>query len=440
MKLQSGFLPWKIILNQIPHANMRAPSSDFKQLARTPTDHKLEQRDSRLQSLKALAGKLSHDVNNFLAPVLGYVALINEESASDLTIQQYAQAIESSTRKTEQSIECILNAVRPQRRFRPKQVELSVILREELEVWKENLPNSTKVEVSESITEVQTCADPEQWRKLFQNLLQNAHFALATGGKLEVELRYENLDPARTEELGLAEDLQSGYFKLRIKDSGFGMPESVLSKALDPMFTTRSKGQGMGLGLTQVHSVTRLHGGQVLLNSMHDEGAEAIIYAPVIPESWIEKQPDNVSEDDQEGQIQGAESGSESLRKSGKVLLVDDDPMVLEVIKACLTHEKFEMITARNGEEGIRLFRRNEGKIALIVSDITMPKKTGIDLVREVRQGNTSIPILLISGDAEAAREEALLSLPEPRPTLLHKPFSLKELMEAMEKKFREAS
>lgn len=421
---------------------MRAPSSDFKQLARVPSDPVLAQRDSRLQSLKALAGKLSHDVNNFLAPVLGYVALINEESSSDLTIQQYAQAIESSTRKTEQSIESILNAVRPQRRFRPRMIQPGMILKEELASWREGLPCSTKVVVEEDIEDAGSCADPDQWRKVFQNLLQNAHFALATGGKLIIELKSRKFTDEEAAALGLAEDLGQSYLELRMRDSGFGMPEATLEQALDPMFTTRSKGQGMGLGLTLAHSVARLHGGQLLLKSEHDAGTEVRICFPVIPESWLPTQAgtEGGGENEAGAGLSGrGQQNKPSLRDAGKILLVDDDPMVLEVIKACLSHEKFDMITARNGEEGIRLFRRNEGKIALVVSDITMPRKTGIDLVREIREQNRTTPILLISGDVEAAREEAMLSLPDPRPTLLHKPFSLKELMEAMERKYLEA-
>lgn len=420
---------------------MRAPSSDFKELARVPLDPVLAQRDARLQSLKALAGKLSHDVNNFLAPVLGYVALINEESSSDLTIQQYAQAIESSTRKTEQNIESILNAVRPQRRFRPKLIQPGSILQTELDSWKKGLPFSTKVTVKEDIEDVATCADPDQWLKVFQNLLQNAHFALATGGELTVELKARKFSQEVADELGLAEDLGAGYMEFRLQDSGFGMPSATLEQALDPMFSTRSKGQGMGLGLTLAHSVARLHGGQLLLKSEHDAGTEVRICIPIIPESWLPTQSggEGAGYDEAGAGLQSGGSQSRtSLKNAGKILLVDDDPMVLEVIKACLTHENFEMITARNGEEGVRLFRRNEGKIALVVSDITMPRKTGIDLVREIREQNQTTPILLISGDAEAAREEAIMSLPEPRPTLLHKPFSLKELMEAMEKKYLE--
>ena len=401
----------------------------------------LASRDARLQSLKSLASKLSHDVNNFLAPVLGYVALINEESSADLTIQQYAQAIESSTRKTEENIESILNAVRPQRRFRPKLVDLSETLRNELSKWQSGLPNSTKVRVENRIGEVVTVADEEQWKKIFQHLFLNAHFALATGGTLKIVFEPVEVTPGRAEELGVAEDLGSGYFHLVIEDSGFGMPETILEQALDPLFSTRSKGQGMGLGLTLAHSVSRLHGGQLLIASAHDQGTQVEIVAPLLSEAFLDQfnsevTPSTDSEDSDSSDIGDSLKGP--LCQAGKILLVDDDPMVLEVIKACLVHEKFDIITARNGEEGIRLFRRNADRIALVVSDITMPKKTGIDLVREIREQNVKVPILLISGDAEAAREEALLNLPEPRPTLLHKPFSLKELMEAMAKKYNE--
>lgn len=422
-------------------ANKQVPSNGFQQLARTPGDSMLASRDARLQSLKSLASKLSHDVNNFLAPVLGYVALINEESSADLTIQQYAQAIESSTRKTEENIESILNAVRPQRRFRPKLVDLSETLRNELSKWQSGLPNSTKVRVEHRIGEVVTVADEEQWKKTFQHLLVNAHFALATGGTLKIVFEAVEVTPRRARELGIAEDLGSGYFQLVIDDSGFGMPETILEQSLDPLFSTRSKGQGMGLGLTLAHSVSRLHGGQLLITSAHDQGTQVEIVAPFLSEAFLDQFNSEVttstdSEDSNSSDVGVSLKGP--LCEAGKILLVDDDPMVLEVIKACLVHEKFDIITARNGEEGIRLFRRNAERIALVVSDITMPKMTGIDLVREIREQNVKVPILLISGDAEAAREESLLNLPEPRPTLLHKPFSLKELMEAMAKKYNE--
>jgi CheY-like chemotaxis protein len=179
---------------------------------------------------------------------------------------------------------------------------------------------------------------------------------------------------------------------------------------------------GIGLGLTIVHSVTRLHEGQVVLDSKENEGTTVTIYLPIA--SSLSEKKTAVSSAAPRTREQPA------VRAGKTVLVADDDPLVLEVVKACLLRSGYEVLVARDGREALEVFRCHESELGLVLSDVTMPAMSGIDLVLELRQINARIPVVLMSGDAEATREEKLVRLDPARPHLLKKPFSVKDLIE----------
>ena len=122
------------------------------------------------------------------------------------------------------------------------------------------------------------------------------------------------------------------------------------------------------------------------------------------------------------------------LPVNGKVLLVDDDPLVLEVVRACLNRAGHEVVIARDGREGLEFFQRHMHDVGLVLSDVTMPELSGIDMVLRIRQIKPSMNVILMSGDAEATREEKLAALNPDQPVLLKKPFALKDLLNAIGK------
>jgi CheY-like chemotaxis protein len=281
--------------------------------------------------------------------------------------------------------------------------------------WKANLPTSVQIGVGTNIESCFTKLDPAQWQSLIQHLLQNARFALAGGGHLEITLKKKKLTPGEAADLGVeSEDV----LQLIVRDNGIGMSPATLRRACEPFFSTRPKARAAGLGLTFVYSVVRFHGGQIVIESKEDLGTTVTIWVPslcVIPEQVV------------------FTSETTFIRKpaarihSGRVLVVDDDPMLLEVLKACLQRSHFEVQTANDGEEGLELFKTQGAGLALVVCDVDMPRMDGIEMAREVRKLNAGMPILLMSGDEESAAQGIRRIGDSLAPAFLKKPFRLAE-------------
>jgi CheY-like chemotaxis protein len=379
----------------------------------------LRERDERLESLKALAGHLVHDFNNFLSPVFGYLTLIKEERPPT-SVLNYADMMEKSARRIEGVMDTALLAARPQRSFRPEKTDFNDLVESELREWLESLPGTARITLKKDLAPCELEIDPVQWRHVVQHLLHNARFALVTGGNLEVSLQPCQLTAARSAELGLA---TVDFFRLEFRDFGFGMSEATLKRACEPFFTTRPKGQALGLGLTIVHGVTRLHGGQLLIESAEDAGTTVSIFLPTAPATY---QP--------AADVAAGRPMLETRGMGRKILLVDDDPMVREVIKACLQREKYDVYVAPDGVEGLKLFSKHQRHLALVLSDVTMPNMDGIELTHKIRAQNAEIPILLISGDTDFTVQQGLASLGSQAPELIKKPFTVKGLMEVVKK------
>ena len=387
-----------------------------------PASAAIRERDERLDSLKLLASRLAHDFNNFLAPLLGYLALIEEEAAPGSTTLQYALAMESSARRTENIVEEILLATRPMRRFRPEPVDFTELVENEIKKWAANLPPAVRVDVKQNLKPCALTLDKGQWQLVVQHLLSNARFALAGGGALSVTLSPQSLTQEQAVELGLG---RHDVVVMRMQDNGVGMSEETLRRAFEPFFSTRPKGQAAGLGLALVHSVVRCHGGQVVLESAKDMGTTVKIWLPVSLDGEKPEKPASVV----------TATGPVVAPKRAppmKLLVVDDDPMMLNITDEFLRQENFEVIVARNGREGLTVYQKCARDLALVITDIIMSEMNGVQMINEIRRINPRIPIILISGADEGTREEALLQLEPPRPRLIKKPFLLKELLEAI--------
>src|ERR1041385_1144644 len=383
---------------------------------RTPgqfaADPALHDRDERLESLKAVIGKLAHDFNNFLVPLLGYVTLIREEVPEASTANQYAMTMESAARKTEGFIETVLLGVRPHRRFNARDLDFAAVVDAAIQKFEGSLNSSSQIQIEKSIAPVEMYADETQWHSALAHLLGNARFALATGGILKISLTREQI----SDDQGAALNVWPGEgVKLVISDNGFGMNEATLRRAFEPFFTTRAAAHAPGLGLTVAHSVTHLHGGQILLESKEDQGTTVTIWLP------ITKAPETTGPTQRPATPQKA-----PVREPrGKILLVEDDPLVREVVKACLQKFKKDVYVAQDGEEGLRIFKRYAADWALIVSDITMPKMTGIELYHAINEIDPEMRMILVSGDADGKYHDAFAN-EATRPLLLKKPFTLK--------------
>jgi|YelNatPaOPRAMG01_1025707.scaffolds.fasta_scaffold07198_2 nitrogen-specific signal transduction histidine kinase len=393
---------------------------------RKPKAADLLLREERLQALRNLAGQIAHDINNYISPIAGYISLLKEESHESADVVKYLNSIENATKRIDTFLDTVLLATRPQRRYRPEVFQLNKVLVEAIESWKSILPVNSGITLETFIQDCKVYGDRILLTNLIFQLLSNARFALATGGRLSVSLTKETLTESQVENWGVS----SNYVvKMVFADTGFGISPDIIDKVFDPFFTTRPKGHALGLGLTIVHGVVRLHGGQVLLESQEFIGTKVTVYLP----EFVGKEEVHEGAPALVGTINIAtEAGTSD--KSKLILVVDDDPLVTEVVRACLLKANFTVSTAKDGEEALNVFKRKKDDIGLIISDITMPRMNGIELTLRIREIQPAAKIILMTGDEDAIQSEKLEVLAPAIPRIIKKPFNLKGLIEIVEK------
>jgi CheY-like chemotaxis protein len=394
---------------------MSAPASIFGASTRpAAADPVLRARDERLEALKAVVGKLAHDFNNFLVPQFGYLTLIAEELAADSSASQYLKTAENAARTTEGYIETILLAVRPQRQYAPKDFDLGSVLAELVERWGREVPHDPGVEVTQEIVPAEFHGDERHWRKAFEHLLANARYALATGGRMKVSLAAVELEAEEVSRLGVA---SSSVYRLAIEDSGFGMAEEVQARAFEPFFTTHGQVRGSGLGLTIVHSVTQFHGGQVELSSVEERGTRVTL--------WVPRTPPAAARTTAGGLLR------QRPAKKRKVLLVEDDPMVKEVLKTWLAGQGFDAQVVEGSVEAGKALSRDTAGWTLVITETVLKSGRGEEVYELVSKVDGLACIFL------AGRERPRLDGAAAAPLIVEKPISFRALLEVIQKHAR---
>ena len=204
------------------------------------------------------------------------------------------------------------------------------------------------------------------------------------------------------------------YVLLRVSDTGLGMEEDVLKNIFTPFFTTKPMGQGTGLGLAMVYGIVREHGGQILCDSRPGQGTVFSIYLPVFEgcASTADKKIDHYQE---------AAGGHENI------LLVDDEPGILEVTKEVLRTAGYKVTTARSGEEALEVFQANPEAVDLVILDLGMPGMGGLRCLQALIERRPEVLVLVASGYSHIAQPAELLEYGAA--DYIAKPYQFAELL-----------
>jgi len=387
---------------------------------REPIEDALREREKRITAMKALVNKLAHDFNNFLSPLIGWFSMIREEAPQNSTISFYTTRGEQIARDFEKRLDEIMNSVRPERKFNPVQIDFKKLLEEEVSNWKKSVPDSVNLEVFCDIDECAITSDFNHWKKAIGNLLNNARYALALGGKLEIKLKKISLSDEDKKRLGVKE---TELWLLTFKDNGLGMSPEALDRALEPFFTTKKRDQAIGLGLTHLHSLVKLQGGQVIIDSEEGKGTTVYVYFAQNPAIIASRESEDKKKLDT----------NYKNYKLNKILLVDDDPLVSEVLKAFLQKRNYEVLTAANGRLALDLFKRKSGEISLIITDVRMPEMNGFEFIENIGKIKPDLPILFISGEKDAVLDELMKKHSYKPIKLIKKPCSCQEFLSGID-------
>lgn len=378
---------------------LREEGGKLSQLVATAVDiterKKLEQqflRAQRMEAIGTLASGVAHDLNNILAPMLMGAGLLKNKLTSERE-QRILNIIESGAQRGAGIIRQLLTFSRGTEGAR-NPVQLRHVINDMVHLAQETFPRNLELARMVPADLWSVKADPTQLHQVLMNLCVNARDAMPNGGKLTLSAENVRLSEAQAK---LNPQAKPGpYVVLTVSDTGEGIPQGIIERIFDPFFTTKPEGKGTGLGLSTVLAITKNHGGFVTVYSEPGKGSVFKVYLPatVTPETSV------------------AAETSDAPRGNGELLLlVDDEAGLREATRLVLEENGYRVLTATNGEEGVREFLTRRDDVRAVVTDMMMPVMSGVDMIRTIRLVAERLPIVAMSGMDETDRRNELAAM-----------------------------
>jgi nitrogen-specific signal transduction histidine kinase len=378
-------------------------------------DNRLQQAQ-RLESLGQLAGGVAHDFNNLLAVIVNYSAFVSEEIEMAATADpdrwhSVARDMQQIQRATERGIALTHQLLAFGRRevVRPRVLSVNAVVADVKDLLMRAIGEHVQLVTEPTPGLWPIKADPGQMEQVLVNLAVNARDAMPGGGTLTIAT--ENVVTGADSGLGAG----GRYVRVRVSDTGTGMPQDVIAHAFEPFFTTKPTGEGTGLGLATVYGIVKQTGGDVQIHSVAGEGTTFTLMFPATNEAPVEI----------EAPVLGAPSGGGET-----VLVVEDEPAISEVIRRILGRNGYEVMMTASALDAVDRAARYEGTIHLLLTDVVMPKMLGKDVAERVRALRPECKVLYMSGYARPVLANS--GTLAPGVTLLEKPFSEPVLLAAV--------
>jgi PAS domain S-box-containing protein len=345
----------------------------------------------KMEAIGTLSGGIAHDFNNILGVMLGFTQLALLTMPEGGKEREYLEDVLKAGNRAREMVLQILAFSRSNEQGR-KPVQVSHIVKEALNLLKVSIPSTVEIRGRVSSRNM-VLADPTQIHQVLLNLCGNAAHAMSEkGGVLEVNLADVDIGP----EVALRHPVlrPGSYIKLTISDTGHGMSGEVMERIFDPYFTTKKPGEGTGLGLAVVHGIVKNHGGVLCVESERGKGSTFDVYLP----RYEGVDRDMAPPDD--GRPRGLPGGNECI------LFVDDEESLCYLGRELLGLLGYDVVTRKSGVEALDLFRSNPDKFDLVITDLTMPKLTGLDLADHLVGMRPDIPIILCTGGVPSITPE----------------------------------
>lgn len=362
----------------------------------------------KLRSLGTLAAGVAHDFNNILAAVVSFAELAAGSIPTDHKAQDDLGNLMVATRQAKRLLTQILDYARQSNSDR-RPVYLAEVVREALEQAADSLPDGVELRADLTPQPKAVAVNPAQLRQVVNNICANAGWAMSgSDGVLEVGL--DRVDVVVGDDL--SQSLEPGaYQRLRFADTGVGMDQETMSRVFEPFFTTRGEGQGTGMGLALVQSIVHAHGGTVTVESHPGRGSVFTVY---------------LSEDHQAPPVPAEAEGQPLPRGEERILLVDDEKVLLGLGQRVLETLGYKVDTAPTGDDALRRFMQDPEVYDLIITDQVMPGLTGLEMARKVLRRRPELPIILCTGYSDQVSEHDTLEAGLKR--YLLKPVAVREL------------
>ncbi len=363
----------------------------------------------KMESIGRLAGGVAHDFNNMLSVILGHSELALKTLDPKQPLFVSLQNINKAARRSADLTQQLLAFARKQT-VAPKVLDLNETVTGMLKMLQPLIGEDIDLAWLPEKDLGPVKMDPSQLDQILVNLCVNARDAIEGPGKVTIETNTAALDAdycARHPGI-----IKGDYVLLTVSDNGCGMDQLTISNLFEPFFTTKKMGKGTGLGLATVYGIVKQNNGAIHVDSAPGQGTTFKIYLP----RYTAKAEQNVGTDVQGQPTRGHET----------ILLVEDEPMILEVTMAMLEPLGYNVVAAATPGEAIRLAREHAGKIDMLMTDVVMPEMNGRDLARNLLSLYPDIKRLFMSGyTADVVAHHGVL---DEGVYFIQKPFTMHDL------------
>jgi signal transduction histidine kinase len=357
----------------------------------------------KLESMGQLTGGVAHDLNNLLTPIMGALDLLRWGGLGSEREQRMIDGALQSAERAKVLVHRLLAFARRQP-LQPVAVDVAGLVAGMVDLIASTSGPRTRVEVDVPPALPPAKADLNQLELAILNLAVNARDAMPDGGTLTIAARLETVHPGQGAKLAPGD-----YVRLSVADTGSGMDEATLKRAVEPFFSTKGIGQGTGLGLSMAHGLASQLGGALAISSKRGLGTVVNLWLPVSGDPVI---------------VHARGAAAPGLAVVGTALVIDDEALVRASTANMLADIGYEVIEAVSAEAALTLMAGGL-RPDLIVTDHLMPGVSGADLARRLRDEDSGIPVLIVSGYADV--EGIAPDLPR-----LTKPFLRAELAAAL--------
>ena len=370
------------------------------------------QQSQKLEAIGTLAGGVAHDMNNILGIIMSSLSVlrhdVKQQSCSEEDIENALRACRRGRDLTRN----LLGFARKGAYVR-EGVNLNRVLDEVLRLIAPMLGKNIRIEIESADELMPILGDRGQIEQALLNICINSAEAVPDHGRILIRTwNGTEADRAMSAQYRLAED---NLVFVEISDNGHGMDATVSAHAFEPFFTTKQPGKGTGLGLAMVYGMMKKHNGAIDLISTPGEGTSITMIFPGAPELQVEERAAAVPA-----------STCSSLENKGRILLVDDEPLIRASCRRMLVKLGYDVIPAENGETAVEIFEKNPSRFDAVILDLIMPGLNGAETFDKLRAVDPDVRVLISSGFSKDGTIEEVLN--RGAAGFIQKPFEVEQI------------
>ena len=379
------------------------------------TQRELEKRSNQaqhLESIGTLAGGIAHDFNNILFGILGFAELALEDADKDSILANNLNEILRGGHRAKEMIRQILTFSR-QDSVEKQILDPAPLVKEAQKLLRASIPSTIDIK-SRFAPKLHTInANPTHIHQVVMNLCTNAAHSMDDGTGC-IDICVDNVNLPSHKETPHGQLAKGDYVQLVVKDNGKGIAHNIIDRIYEPFFTTKSQGRGTGMGLSVVLGIVQAIGGTIRVESHPGKGTRFELLFPAA----------------QNENVESVVPATPLPKGNEHILVVDDERPLLIMLDRMLIGLGYKVTTCEHALEALKLIKRQPGAYDLVITDLTMPKMTGVQLARELLQIRPDLSIILSTGYNEKISDAHLQTIGIRQ--LLPKPITRRDLASAI--------